>query len=56
MSSSTIEKNLFLKKKFANEQELQFKITGRRNKYFGEWVAENSTKKVKKLKIMLMRL
>ena len=39
-----IEKKSF-KKKFASEQELQFKITGRRNKYFGEWASEKLNKK-----------
>ena len=41
-----LDKNVeIFEKKFANEQELQFKITGRRNKYFGEWAAEKLNKK-----------
>ena len=28
-----------LKKKFARDEELQFKISARRNKYIGEWVS-----------------
>ena len=27
-------------KKFAHDQELQFKVSARRNKYIGEWVSE----------------
>ena len=27
-------------KKFAHDQELQFKVSARRNKYLGEWVSE----------------
>ena len=27
-------------KKFAHDQELQFKVSARRNKYFGEWVSQ----------------
>ena len=44
MSSFDDRKKSF-EKKFANEQELQFKITGRRNKYFGEWAADKLNKK-----------
>ena len=44
MSSFDDRKKSF-EKKFANEQELQFKITSRRNKYFGEWAAEKLNKK-----------
>ena len=39
MSSFDDRKKSF-EKKFANEQELEFKITVRRNKYFGEWAAD----------------
>ncbi len=44
MSSFDDRKKSF-EKKFINDQELQFKITGRRNKYFGEWAAEKLSKK-----------
>ena len=44
MSSFDDRKKTF-EKKFANEQELQFKITGRRNRYFGKWAAEKLNKK-----------
>ena len=44
MSSFDDRKKSF-EKKFANDQELQFKITSRRNKYFGEWAAEKLNKK-----------
>ena len=32
-------------KKFANEQELQFKVDARRNKYLGEWAGKILGKK-----------
>ena len=32
-------------KKFANEQELQFKVNARRNKYLGEWAGKILGKK-----------
>ena len=44
MSSFDDRKKSF-EKKFANDQELQFKITSRRNKYFGEWAAEKLNKR-----------
>ncbi len=44
MSSFDDRKKSF-EKKFANDQELQFKITSRRNKYFGEWAASKLGKK-----------
>jgi len=44
MSSFDDRKKSF-EKKFASDQELQFKITGRRNKYFGQWAAEKLQKK-----------
>ena len=44
MSSFDDRKKSF-EKKFANEQELEFKITVRRNKYFGEWAADKLNKK-----------
>ena len=29
-----------LKKKFAHDEELQFKVSARRNKYLGQWAAQ----------------
>ena len=29
-----------LKKKFAHDEELQFKVSARRNKYIGEWASK----------------
>ena len=39
MSSFEDRKKSF-EKKFAHDQELQFKVSARRNKYLGEWVSE----------------
>ena len=39
MSSFENRKKSF-EKKFAHDQELQFKVSARRNKYLGEWVSE----------------
>tara|TARA_B100001029_G_C14800577_1_gene306886 strand:+ start:87 stop:395 length:309 start_codon:yes stop_codon:yes gene_type:complete len=39
MSSFEDRKKGF-EKKFAHDQELQFKVSARRNKYLGEWVSE----------------
>ena len=39
MSSFEDRKKSF-EKKFANDQELQFKVSARRNKYLGEWVSQ----------------
>ena len=39
MSSFEDRKKNF-EKKFAHDQELQFKVSARRNKYLGEWVSE----------------
>ena len=44
MSSFDDRKKSF-ENKFANDQELQFKIKGRRNKYFGQWAADKLGKK-----------
>ena len=49
MSSFDDRKKSF-EKKFASEQELQFKVIGRRNKYFGEWAAEKLNKKDEEIK------
>ena len=48
MSSFDDRKKSF-ENKFANDQELQFKIKGRRNKYFGQWVADKLGKKNKEI-------
>ena len=34
------EREKSFEKKFAKDQELQFKIAARRNKYLGQWVSE----------------
>ena len=39
MSSFDDRKKSF-EKKFAHDQELQFKVSARRNKYLGEWVSQ----------------
>lgn len=39
MSSFEDRKKNF-EKKFAHDQELQFKVSARRNKYLGEWVSQ----------------
>ena len=39
MSSFEDRKKSF-ENKFAHDQELQFKVSARRNKYLGEWVSE----------------
>ena len=39
MSSFEDRKKSF-EKKFAHDQELQFKVSAKRNKYIGEWVSE----------------
>ena len=39
MSSFEDRKKRF-EKKFAHDQELQFKVSARRNKYLGEWVSQ----------------
>ena len=39
MSSFEDRKKSF-EKKFAHDQELQFKVSARRNKYLGEWVSK----------------
>ena len=38
--SSFDEREKSFEKKFANDQELQFKVSARRNKYIGEWVSK----------------
>ncbi len=42
MSSFEDRKKSF-EKKFAHDQELQFKVSARRNKYLGEWVSQISS-------------
>tara|TARA_B100002052_G_C15839743_1_gene579579 strand:- start:157 stop:465 length:309 start_codon:yes stop_codon:yes gene_type:complete len=38
--SSFDEREKSFEKKFAHDQELQFKVDARRNKYLGQWVSE----------------
>ena len=38
--SSFDERQKGFEKKFAHDQELQFKVSARRNKYIGEWAAK----------------
>ena len=38
--SSFDERKKSFEKKFAHDQELQFKVSARRNKYIGEWVSK----------------
>ena len=38
--SSFDEREKSFEKKFAHDQELQFKVSARRNKYIGEWVSK----------------
>ena len=50
MSSFDDRKKSF-EKKFANDQELQFKLIARRNKYFGEWAASELNKKEQEIEV-----
>ena len=38
--SSFDERQKGFEKKFAHDEELQFKVSARRNKYLGEWVSQ----------------
>ena len=38
--SSFDERQKGFEKKFAHDQELQFKVSARRNKYIGEWASK----------------
>ena len=38
--SSFDERKKSFEKKFAHDEELQFKVSARRNKYIGEWVSK----------------
>ena len=40
MSDKFTEREKSFEKKFAKDEELQFKISARRNKYLGQWVSE----------------
>ena len=44
MSSFNDRKKSF-EKKFVHDEEMQFKVNAKRNKYLGEWVAEKLGKK-----------
>ena len=35
------EREKSFEKKFAHDEELQFKVSARRNKYIGQWVEDN---------------
>ncbi len=50
MSSFNDRKKSF-EKKFTNDQEVQFKLTARRNKYFGEWAASKLNKKDQEIEV-----
>ena len=50
MSSFDDRKKSF-EKKFVNDQELQFKLTARRNKYFGEWATSKLNKKDQEIEV-----
>ena len=49
--SSFDDRKKSLEKKFANDQVLQFKLTARRNKYFGEWAASKLNKKDQEIEV-----
>ena len=38
--SSFDEREKSFEKKFAHDEELQFKVSARRNKYLGQWVSQ----------------
>ena len=40
MSDKFTEREKSFEKKFAKDQELQFKVAARRNKYLGQWASE----------------
>ena len=40
MSDKFTEREKSFEKKFARDEELQFKIAAKRNKYLGEWVSQ----------------
>ena len=40
MSDKFTEREKSFEKKFARDEELQFKIAARRNKYLGQWVSQ----------------
>ena len=43
--SSFDDRKKGVEKKFVHEEEMQFKVNAKRNKYLGEWVAEKLGKK-----------
>ena len=43
-------------KKFAHDQELQFKVNARRNKYLGKWVATKLEKDEKETELYIQEL
>ena len=52
MSSFDDRKKSF-EKKFANDQELQFKLSAKRNKYLGSWAAEMLRKNMEETEIYI---
>ena len=40
MSDKFSEREKSFEKKFARDEELQFKIAAKRNKYLGQWVSQ----------------
>ena len=47
------EREKSFEKKFANDQELQFKVSAKRNKYLGEWVANLMKKSDKEKEVYI---
>tara|TARA_B100000579_G_scaffold354745_1_gene309849 strand:+ start:206 stop:520 length:315 start_codon:yes stop_codon:yes gene_type:complete len=45
--SSFDEREKSFEKKFAHDEEIQFKVNAKRNKYLGEWAADKLNKKDK---------
>ena len=57
MSDKFTEREKSFEKKFARDEELQFKIAAKRNKYLGQWVSEKKwTSLMKKLSLILFSL
>ena len=52
MSSFDDRKKSF-EKKFANDQELQFKLSAKRNKYLGSWAAQMLKKNMEETEIYI---
>ena len=50
------EREKSFEKKFANDQELQFKVAARSNKYLGEWVSSKLGKNEEEKKNIFKKL